>query len=624
MKKISKKKEEQLLAEKLLIEEVKKDFENRRNERRRFEAQWILNLNFLVGNQYSVVSRTGDIENIEKNYRWQYREVFNHITPIVERRLSKLQTIRPAVNVFPVTSDDRDVKCAKITKKIINSVFNQNKISKIITEATEWSEICGTSFYKVVWNASKGMKLANLEKGGELKAGDVEVVALSPFEVYPDSSSSPDLTSCRSVIHARAYHIDEIKNLWGIEVEGADVNVFTLDKCMGIAASGKSASIQTTKSNYAIVIERYESPSVKYPHGRLVIVCEDKLLHVSELPYVNGQDGARIFPFIRQTSISRTGMFWGTSVIERLIPLQRTLNALKNRKYEFINRLSMGVLTVEDGSVDIDALEEEGLRPGKVVLYRNGATPPKYLESESLPIDFSAEEKSLMDEFADLSGVSDFSSNSYLNKNLSGVALELLIEQDESKIKVTSDSIKESIKEIAEHVLKLYKQFVKIPKLIKVIGDGGDIEMFYFTSNDITTDDICFETKDETSDTLAQRREMIFKLLNAGLLSNEKGELSIYAKNKILEMLGYGVWENMQDLDSLHSRRAGRENNSVVKGDEIEVLSIDNHEVHINEHTAFVLGSEIEKLKNRELVIEKLVKHIELHKRKLPIQKETI
>ena len=125
MKKISKKKEEQLLAEKLLIEEVKKDFENRRNERRRFEAQWILNLNFLVGNQYSVVSRTGDIENIEKNYRWQYREVFNHITPIVERRLSKLQTIRPAVNVFPVTSDDRDVKCAKITKKIINSVFNQ-------------------------------------------------------------------------------------------------------------------------------------------------------------------------------------------------------------------------------------------------------------------------------------------------------------------------------------------------------------------------------------------------------------------------------------------------------------------------------------------------------------------
>ena len=45
-------------------------------------------------------------------------------------------------------------------------------------------------------------------------------------------------------------------------------------------------------------------------------------------------------------------------MIERIIPVQRAYNAVKNRKQEFLNRLSMGVITVEDGSVDTDDLAE--------------------------------------------------------------------------------------------------------------------------------------------------------------------------------------------------------------------------------------------------------------------------
>ena len=44
-------------------------------------------------------------------------------------------------------------------------------------------------------------------------------------------------------------------------------------------------------------------------------------------------------------------------MVERAIPVQRAYNAVKNRKHEFLNRIAMGVLTVEDGSVDTDNLE---------------------------------------------------------------------------------------------------------------------------------------------------------------------------------------------------------------------------------------------------------------------------
>lgn len=40
----------------------------------------------------------------------------------------------------------------------------------------------------------------------------------------------------------------------------------------------------------------------------------------------------------------------------------------------------MKILCVEDGSVDINKLEEEPLRDGKVLVYRRGSTPPYVLE----------------------------------------------------------------------------------------------------------------------------------------------------------------------------------------------------------------------------------------------------
>lgn len=63
-------------------------------------------------------------------------------------------------------------------------------------------------------------------------------------------------------------------------------------------------------------------------------------------------------------------------LVDMLIPCQRSYNALKGRYAEYINRLSTGVLVVEDGSADIDELVEDGITSGKVIVYRQGSVPP--------------------------------------------------------------------------------------------------------------------------------------------------------------------------------------------------------------------------------------------------------
>lgn len=118
-------------------------------------------------------------------------------------------------------------------------------------------------------------------------------------------------------------------------------------------------------------------------------------------------------------------------MIERLVPLQRAYNAVKCRKHEFLNRISMGVLAVEDGSIDTDLVDGEWLTPGKVLVYRQGANLPRLLSSGSVPDDFNLEEQRLLAEFLQVSGVSEFMRNSKTQTGLtSGVALQLLIEQE--------------------------------------------------------------------------------------------------------------------------------------------------------------------------------------------------
>ncbi len=476
-----------------------------------------------------------------------------------------------------------------------------------------------------MWNSDIGEIIAQKD-GKNIKTGDIEISVLSPFEIYPDSVNNENIDDCQSIIHAKAYHIDEIKNIYGVDVKGEDINVFSLENTgTGLGGLGYHAYatqvVSGVKSNHALVIEKYEKPSKNYPNGRFIIIAGETLVYDGELPFVNRVDGKRGFPFIKQVSIEQAGSFWGTGIVERLIPVQRSYNAVKNRKHEFLNRISMGVLTVEDGSVDLDNLEEEGLSPGKILVYRQGSNVPRYMANTSVPTDFEKEEQTLIAEFMTISGVSDILNNTPNYTNLSGVALQLLIEQDESRISPTTDKIKECIKELGGQILRLYKQFVTIPKLIKVAGDNGELEMIYFTASDITSEDIVFESDTEITESLAQCRSMVFELLNAGLLQDENGKLSNRMRLKALDLLGFGIWENAQDINELHTKKASTENVELSCGKNVDVCEIDNHDLHINEHISYMLGCDYKKKLSQNSEIEKVfLKHIRMHKQMKKIE----
>ncbi len=626
MKKLEKNK---LSTEEELVASVIQDFKQRQYDRKKIETSWQININFLVGNQYCTVNSRNELIDYDKQYFWQEREVYNHLASIHELRLSKLDRVRPSLTIIPFSDEEDDVVSAKISKKILHSAIVEHDIKKKISEATMWSEICGSSFYKVSWNAQSGRVVAVDEEDKSIYEGDVEISVVSPFEIFPDSNCHTKIEDCKSIIHAKAYHADEIKTIWDIDVDGGNLDVFTLDSINnigGLGYNGLNVKAGTTvKKNHVLVIEKYESPTKEYPNGRLLIVAGNKLVFDGELPYINQWKNARGFPFIQQSSLLSPGSFWGTSVIERCIPIQRAYNAVKNRKHEFLNKLSMGVLTVEDGSVDTDNLEEEGMSPGKVLIYRQGSTPPKQMSSGQLPSDFGLEEDRLLNEFVVISGVSDLVRNSAISSStMSGTALQLLLEQDESRLVSSAEQIRQAVKDIGKHILRLYKQFAVLPHTSKIVGDANTIEIFYWKNTDINSDDVVFEADSELNETLAQKRSMIFEVLNAGLLHDENGKLSNSIRGKVLEQLGFGVWEYSQDLHSLQVRRANRENFEVMSTGKISnPKEIDDHKTHINQHITYMLGEEYSRIIKKKGHLEKeILNHINKHKEMLSLQND--
>ena len=619
------------IDEKQLVADILEDFEQRKVERKPFERQWQINANFVMGNQFCTVDNFGNTCGITKEYEWQENQVYNYLASMYESRLAKLARVRPQMTVLPSTSEEKDIKSAKVSKSILNSIDHKCNLSRIIAKATKWSELCGTAFYKIVWNSDSGRVIGINDKGESIKEGDVDISVCPPFEIYPDNIACESIEDCRSIIHARAYHVDVIKQNWGVNVKGEDIDVISCDSIENVGAynytSLNTSIIKTTKKNHAIVLEYYERPSSLYKNGRLIIIAGNKLLYNGDLPFENGEDKKRSIPFVRQISQEQSNNFFGTCIINRIIPLQRALNATKNRKYEFMNRIAQGILAVEDGSVDTDNLEEEGIRPGKILVYRQGATPPIFMASGGLPSDFSNEEDRIMNQMTILSGLSDLTSAISTYANMSGTALQLLIEQDDAKLTTSAEEIRSAIKNVGKHILRLYKQFVQTKRIGRIIGgDNREVELFYFNSSDISSEDIVFETENELTETIAQRRSMIFELLNAGLLADENGNINNRMRSKILELLGYGIWEQGQDVSTLQRNKAQKENIECLNNNkEPMVEDIDDHNIHVVEHTAFLLTDTIDDSnKEHQNVKEILLKHIQSHKDKLTQNNLTI
>lgn len=597
-----------------LAEEITEDFKQRRESRRAVENGWLLNINFFSGNQYCDISPKGGVYEEDPLFYWQSRRVFNHIAPAVDSRISKLEKMKPELRVRAFSDEDSDLKAAKLATGVLKYVQERIALNDCVSKAIVWSETCGSVFYKVVWNEKGGRQVAVDGDNRPIYEGEAQVSVVPPFEIFPDRMNVEDIDGVRSIIHAQAVTVQYIRERFGVALQGRTISgVFAYSEPAAARNPAEVHGIHFTDiKDGEILIERYTRPDSDNPEGKLEIVAGGKLLYKGGLPFINGERGERSLPFVKQDCLRLPGGFFGCSVIDRMIPVQRAYNAVRNRKHEFLNRLSMGVLTVEDGSVDTDQLMEEGLLPGKILVYRQGGKAPEMLDCGSVPSEFKDEEQWLEKEFALISGISDLSQHSTPTNVTSATGLQLLLSQDESRLSATVSSMEKALKEIGRQILRLYRQFAGSARLMTLTGENRKTEVYYFNATKLDVHDIQFESGEAV--TPSEKRATILRLYEAGLLTDENGKLSTENKNRILEAFGFGGYENAQNISALHVNKASEENIALKESD-VMPDGYDEHSLHITEHIRFLLSAEFKRIKDKDAVKKRFTEHIEAHEK---------
>lgn len=614
--------------EQSIIDDLTKKLEERRELKTQIDLQNRLNIDFYNGEQFVTIDAIkNDIEETLPLNEWEERNVFNEIAPCVEARFAILSKRRNNLKNRPASASSEDRTAAKIGNKVLASTRSRLNMQDLQQEANLLSGIMGTAIWKTVWDPSAGRvvglaprvptdeesdnlpkyeyenRLLGFDDSGvvqKIHEGDVLTTVHSPFEIFPENPSNP-LKKQRRIMHVTLMSQDEVFDKWGKVVKGEDHETYKIvssaEKNYGSALMGRTMGTMFSHStihNSVEVMEEWELPSPRYPEGRLMIACKDALLYYGSLPDAMGENGDYILPFDVQHSIKTDG-FFGTSVIQRMIPLQIRYNSVKNRVQDYINRVTIGVLVAEENSLtDEDYLYENGTAPGTILTYRRGANPPRFLSMDSLPDDIAREENSMLEMFNRLSGISDLTKQSTVPSQIqSGIAIAGLAEQDDTRIGLEAENIKSCIISVGKKWLHLYHDNVTFPRQVEDIGRNNEFEIEQFVGSDLRSFDIFVESEPENSDTLSQRRQKVIELLNGGLFNDpETGNITKEGRIKVFEMLELGDWENFIEADDDQKRRAQRENNAMVTGETPRLLEFDDDMIHISAHNNFRLKAE--------------------------------
>ena len=183
---------------------------------------------------------------------------------------------------------------------------------------------------------------------------------------------------------------------------------------------------------------------------------------------------------------------------------------------------------------------------------------------------------------------------------------------------MSAEEIRRSYLEISRQIIRLYAQFSVGLRAVKYQDDFNKVRVQYADKSTVSSDDVYIVNENELLYTARQKKEMIFKLYQSGLLTDDNGKLRPEIKEKVLTLLGYKELDYQKGLARLQQEKAQRENDKLRKNS-VEVDEIDDDVIHVDEHTRYIL-SEFTSLSEQQK--QRFYEHIRIHKQKINVNIE--
>jgi len=570
--------------EQKLVTHLTTMFDQAERQRSAQDADWEFNRQMLLGNQL-LVKRPYDpsvlraIANDDSGRRYSQDNVLRNTSRAF---VGKAIKIIPGIDVQPQTADRDDILGAEIRKSYLDWWFEQVDARKVYKRLYEDIPAFGTGIFEIYWDRDAGsdmfwcatcdhvstegqdgdmcplcamqamMQLQQMRMGqippqqfppqGQLRkvrSGMTGLRRLEPGEFYPEPGVT-EISDMQYCFTRRALPVAKIRMLCpekGMLVE-EEPGLYR-DKWVTYNGSLVNARVQTDIINgYANLTIYHEMPSLMHPEGRIIYMCNDRILRQGPNPYVKrfGQ-----LPFYAFRGERIPGLFWGEPLLTQQVHLQKEYNHLLTQLREHRElTLNPKVYAQAGSGVKAGRMDTSA---GEVVYIRPRYKYPEVSRMPSLPAYVSQEVQrfpSLMREKAFLTDY-DVGANTM---DQSGRSMALLAAQSSELMgPLMVENIPEWLK-MAKHVLILAEELDPPERRWLVNGRDRFLEHAWSQISSRNGWDVRMADEDSLSKNPTLRRQEALELLQAGVYTDSstgQPDMRRFMRDAGLKQPGAGV-----------------------------------------------------------------------------------
>lgn len=545
------------------------------------ESTYLTNSAYLLGyDQIYFDSKSRQYRSYASNFSVPQRGRIhaNLILPNVQNLLARLCKNPPRYDVRPNSDSQEDKDAARLAKKVIESIWEKNRINEKRQELYMLLLQGGHSWWKTCWDPCAGKHM--VVKGEDGKdtleyEGDIDSFACSALEIFPDPLAKTR-DELRYLIHAKvrklSYFVDQYPERGHlVKEEGAWLlSIQNQLKINNMSQRGATSTIGQQMQQAAIELAYYEAPTKRYPNGRQIVTANGVLLSYKDLPI--GE-----IPYVKFDNIKIGGKFYSESVITHMRPLQDQWNRNLRKKAEYINKgLALKILAPKGHGLHQEAMNDTT----EVVEYNPvpGGVAPTAMNVPQMPQYVFAEDTSLKAAFNEIAGVAEVSKGQMPSASIPAIGMQLLVEQDDTRIGVMTEAFENGWAMVGKHIIKYASKYFIQPRYLKEAGRDGTFQVKKFTGEQLkNSDDVIVIRGSTVPGSKILKRQEILNLYQQGMLGDPADPA---LREKVLGALEFGdvseVWED-QIVDMNQIKRSIDE---IKKGIEPEVYEGDNHKLH--------------------------------------------
>lgn len=584
--------------------------------RRPFEQKWVINLAFLSGKQYARFNASAHTLRYLKRPSGRVWTTDNQLLPRWRRQVADLIKTSPSMSVIPNTNDDEDVKAAKVGDKVIKSFWQSNQMRQKMRQLAGWMYATGNGFMDDRWNRKLGPIIKHPETGDLMYDGDVDCGIWSPFEVIVPALAMGeiDLHSFPWLVKMKRRSLDWVANNYerGEEVgsETLDSGLMEVGTLMGGATNALSDKIPS-----ATVYDFYMQPCYAYPQGLFLTGANGIILQQDDYPL-------NYYHIEQFKDIDVPGVFWGQATMENAIGLQRTWNKTKSSIEEFNKNMGKGKwLIPRSCNVEMTPDDQHGER----ILYTPSmGFKPEHLTVKGLPSSYDQLLAVTRMSLEDLFSQHEVTRGTNKSDIRSGDMVSLLREQDAHGAIPAHSIFEESLERLMKRVLIRVGDEYTGERMLKIMGDEGEFEVFAFKGADLRGNtDVMIKRESSLPDSRMDRETRILNKYQIGLYGDPTRE---EVRREVSRMIGDARPDDTFAPSRLDQKLAERENQMLMKGEEVIPNEYDNHIIHMEVLNKMRKSIEYQRLKYEDqdsfLALDEIVRqHGDLHQRVIDEQR---